>query len=86
MSNELKKKFDHYLKERHANIQIREGYGTTECVTGSCLTPITEAKEGSIGIPFPDTLYKIVEPNTEKPTVCVALIAVFIYDFKSSPL
>ena len=43
---------------------MREGYGTTECVTASCLTPKDFAKEGSIGIPFPDTYYKIVSPNT----------------------
>ena len=38
--------------------QVREGYGTTECVTASCLTPPKMFKEGSIGIPFPDTYYQ----------------------------
>jgi len=66
LSIELKKKFDKFLEERNASIQIREGYGTTECVTASCLTPLTQAKEGSIGIPFPDTYYKIVKPNTDE--------------------
>jgi len=65
LSVELKKKFDKFLKDRHATIQIRQGYGMTECVTASCLTPITKAKEGSIGIPFPDTYYKIVKPGTD---------------------
>ena len=65
LSIELKKKFDTFLKEHKATIQIREGYGTTECVTASCLTPLTKAKEGSIGIPFPDTYYKIVKPGTD---------------------
>ena len=46
-------------------IQIREGFGLTECVTASCLTPPHMAKEGSIGLPFPDTYYKIVEPGTD---------------------
>ncbi len=64
LSIELKKKFDKFLADRKATIQIREGYGTTECVTASCLTPLTVSKEGSIGIPFPDTYYKIVKPNT----------------------
>ena len=50
----------------YANIQVREGYGLTECVTGSCLTPLHYYREGSIGIPYPDTYYKIVEPQTEK--------------------
>ena len=35
-------------------------------VTASCLTPLTVAKEGSIGIPFPDTYYKIVKPGTDE--------------------
>lgn len=64
LSIELKKKFDKFLKDHKAKIEVREGYGTTECVTASCLTPLTEAKEGSIGIPFPDTYYKIVKPGT----------------------
>ena len=64
LSIELKKRFDAFLKEHKATIQVREGYGTTECVTASCLTPTGLAKEGSIGIPFPDTYYKIVKPDT----------------------
>lgn len=63
---ELKKKFDKFLADHKATIQVREGYGTTECVTASCLTPTDRAKEGSIGIPFPDTYYKIVKPGTEE--------------------
>ena len=66
LSIELKKKIDEFLKERGASIQVREGYGTTECVTASCLTPINYYREGSIGIPFPDTYYKIVIPNTNE--------------------
>lgn len=66
LSVELKKKIDAFLKERGATIQVREGYGTTECVTASCLTPIDYYREGSIGIPFPDTYYKIVIPNTNE--------------------
>lgn len=66
LSIELKKKVDTFLKEHGANIQVREGYGTTECVTASCLTPIDYYREGSIGIPFPDTYYKIVVPNTNE--------------------
>ena len=64
LSIELKKKVDAFLKERGAKIQVREGYGTTECVTASCLTPPDYYREGSIGIPYPDTFYKIVVPNT----------------------
>ena len=62
---ELKKRIDAFLKDHKATIEVREGYGTTECVTASCLTPSGLAREGSIGIPFPDTYYKIVMPGTE---------------------
>ncbi len=62
---ELKRRFDKFLKDHGATIEVREGYGTTECVTASCLTPLTKAKEGSIGIPFPDMYYKIVKVGTE---------------------
>lgn len=66
LSVELKKRFDKFLYDHHAVVQVREGYGTTECVTASCLTPSHMAKEGSIGLPFPDTYYKIVRPGTQE--------------------
>ncbi len=64
LSPELKRKVDAFLKDHGCTEQIREGYGTTECVTASCLTPKDYARQGSIGVPFPDTFYKIVEPGT----------------------
>ena len=66
LSVELKKKFDKFLYDHHATIQVREGYGTTETVTACCLTPSHMHKEGSIGLPFPDTYIKIVKPGTEE--------------------
>ena len=64
LSVELKKKFDKFLLDHKASVRIREGYGTTECVTASCLTPYHIEREGSIGLPFPDTYYKIVKVGT----------------------
>ena len=64
LSPELKKKVDAFLRDHNCTEQIREGYGTTECVTASCLTPKDYARSGSIGVPFPDTYYKIVAPGT----------------------
>lgn len=66
LSTELKKKVDAFLHEHHADIQIREGYGLTECVTASCLTPKNEYRDGSIGLAFPDTVYDIVAPGTDE--------------------
>ena len=79
LSVELKKRIDKFLKEHNATIEVREGYGTTECVTASCLTPYNMSREGSIGIPFPDTFYKIVKVGTteelpygEEGEICLA--------------
>ena len=66
LSVELKIRFDKFLYDHNASIQVREGYGTTECVTASCLTPTHVYKEGSIGQPFPDTYYCIVKPGTQE--------------------
>ena len=38
----------------------------TETVTACCLTPPHMFKQGSIGLPFPDTYIKIVEPGTDR--------------------
>ena len=64
LSIELKKKLDKFLADHGAKQRVREGYGTTECVTASCLTPYHKEKEGSIGLPFPDTYYKICAVGT----------------------
>lgn len=66
LSVELKKKVDAFPKAHGASIQIREGYGLTECVTASCLTPRDDYRERSIGLPFPDTKYCIVRPGTDE--------------------
>ncbi len=66
LSIELKKKFDKFLADHGADVRIREGYGTTECVTASCLTPFHKEVEGSIGFPYPDTYYKICKVGTEE--------------------
>ena len=86
LSVELKHKVDEFLKAHHAKIQIREGYGTTECVTASCLTPKDYARSGSIGVPFPDTWYKIVNPGTEEEVdpniegeICISGPSVMMY-------
>ena len=65
LSVELKKKFDDWLEKHHSPTTIREGYGLTECCAASCFTPLNYYRPGSIGIPYPDTYYKIVKDGTE---------------------
>ena len=64
LSPGLKIKIDKFFKEHNCDIQIREGYGLTECVAASCLTPLSMYKKGSIGIPIPDMYIKIVRIGT----------------------
>jgi len=66
LSPELKQKVDALLKECGSTQQVREGYGLTESVTASCLTPLKIHKVGSIGIPHPDMFFKIVKPATQE--------------------
>ncbi len=79
LSIELKKKLDKFLKDHNASVTVKEGYGMTECVTASCLTPFKLEKEGSIGIPLSDMIYRICKPGTdielpfnEQGEICIA--------------
>lgn len=66
MSGALKEKIDTFLKEHGSDAEVRVGYGLTEASAATCLTPSGKYKEGSIGIPFPDTYYKIVRIGTHE--------------------
>lgn len=66
LSVELKHKIDAFLKEHNSPTTVREGYGLSECGGVSCFTPYNRYREGSIGIPLPDMLYKIISPGEEK--------------------
>ena len=61
LNETLRNRVDKYLKEYGSDAKIRVGYGLTECTGASCLTPKHYYKEGGIGVPFPDMLYKIVK-------------------------
>lgn len=64
LNYDLKNKAEQYLKDHGANAVIRIGYGLTEVTAATCVSLVENYKKGSIGIPFPDTLYKIVKTNT----------------------
>lgn len=64
MSNDLKAKVDEYLHEHGSTAEVRVGYGLTEASAATCVTPTGNYREGSIGIPFPGTHYKIVRVGT----------------------
>ena len=66
LSGELKKKIDKFLKEHGSTAKVRAGYGLTEATAATCLSldNLDEAEDGYIGIPFPDTTFKIVRVGT----------------------
>ncbi|MEN6328696.1 MAG: AMP-binding protein [Methanobacteriaceae archaeon] len=76
---ELKREFDQFMKKRGGQVTMQEGYGLTETVTVSCLVPNTDDRTGSIGVPLPDMLYKIVKVGTtqdlppgEEGEICIS--------------
>lgn len=64
LSEELAKKVNSYLSEHGSNATIRMGYGLTEATAATCLMNEKEILESGIGIPFPDTYFKIVNNET----------------------
>ncbi len=75
----VKEKFEETVRNGGGNIKLLEGYGLTEAVTAMMATPITEYREGSIGVPFPDMIAKVVKLDTmeeapvdEEGELCVA--------------
>lgn len=60
LNEELAKNVNTYLKEHGSLASIRMGYGLTEATAATCLMNEGEILESGIGIPFPDTYFKIV--------------------------
>ena len=81
----VKERFEQMVKKQGGNIQLLEGYGLTEAVTAIMAMPIGYYREGSIGVPFPDMLAKIVRIETtdeaplgEEGEICVSGPAVMM--------
>jgi long-chain acyl-CoA synthetase len=81
----VKERFEEMVKKQGGNVQLLEGYGLTEAVTAIMAMPIGHYREGSIGMPFPDMLAKIVllgttdeAPLGEEGEICVSGPAVMM--------
>ncbi|MDA8124736.1 MAG: AMP-binding protein [Deltaproteobacteria bacterium] len=81
----VKERFEAVVKEGGGNVQLLEGYGLTEAVTAIMATPIGHYREGSVGLPFPDMLAKIVTSGTteeaplgEEGEICISGPAVML--------
>lgn len=64
LTPELQKRVNAFVKEYGSNAEIQVGWGMTECVASTIMTPINNFVPGSIGIPGPDNFVKIVKPGT----------------------
>jgi len=66
----VKERFEGMVKKQGGNVQLLEGYGLTEAVTAIMAMPMGHYREGSIGLPFPDMLAKIVRLDTTEEVPC----------------
>jgi long-chain acyl-CoA synthetase len=62
----VKERFEGIVKSRGGNVQLVEGYGLTEAVTGIMVTPANAYRERSVGVPYPDIEAKIVKVGTQE--------------------
>ena len=62
----VKEAFEARIARGGGHVRLLEGYGLTESVTGIMASPLAEYREGSIGVPLPDMLAKIVAPGTTR--------------------
>jgi long-chain acyl-CoA synthetase len=51
----VKERFEQLVARNGGRVRLLEGYGLTEAVSAIMATPLNEYREGSIGLPFPDT-------------------------------
>lgn len=63
----LKERVDAFLKEHGCHVQLREGYGMTECVSVAALTPDHAGKSGTVGLPLAHMRFQVVTPGTVDP-------------------
>ena len=66
LSPSLERRINVYLANHGAKITITQGYGMTESLAAVALAYGDANKPGSIGIPFPSNLIKIVKPGTQE--------------------
>ena len=79
LNQTLRDKVNDFLKNHGSEAKIRVGYGLTEGSGAVCLSPEHIFKDGIIGVPFPDTGFKIVKndtfsqlPNGKEGEICIS--------------
>nr|MBP3598025.1 acyl--CoA ligase [Eubacterium sp.] len=64
MAVNTKKKLNELLANQGSKTTVKEGYGLTECVTGTCSMPAGSKNLESIGLPYADMFYMIADPES----------------------
>ncbi len=64
MPVEAKARVDQFLAEHGCQTKVRIGYGCTECLTATAITPKWEERPGSVGVPIPGYRYAMIDPDT----------------------
>ncbi len=70
---ELKKSMEKYLKNHGSDARVLTGYGLSEATGFACCTALLHEDEdvdGTLGIPNPDMMIKVFEPNSDIEKVC----------------
>jgi long-chain acyl-CoA synthetase len=78
LSLPTKQRFEEVLRKNGCTEPLREGYGLTESVTANIVMPKEHYREGSMGVPCPDMIAKVVKLDTtteaaprEEGEICV---------------
>ena len=81
----VKERFEALVAAHGGKVKLLEGYGLTEAVTAIMAMPLSEYREGSIGIPFPDMDARICRfgttdelPPGQEGEICIAGPAVML--------
>ena len=69
LTSALKAKVDSFFSSHNSNCKLRAAYGLTECGSGVIMMPNETDVVDGVGIPVPDCIVKIVEPNTQEEVV-----------------
>ena len=78
LPEKLEADFNRFLSAHNAVVNVRQGYGLTECVAATCLIPEGVRKTDCIGKPYEKAIYKIVDESgyKEKPRESIGEICI----------
>lgn len=70
LSKERNHEVNKFLKNHNSNSHIMQGYGMTETTGPACFGALGSDKLGSVGIPLPGNVVKILDPDTREEKRC----------------